>query len=92
MLRSFFIGLSTNKPFRKFSERSSLGSRVSHRFVDGMTIEVAITSNTSAPAEEPELHPRPLLLPKTSGTMQAGSPSPFLDKTLKPCFRPSHVV
>jgi proline dehydrogenase len=44
MLRSFFIGLSTNKPFRKFSERSSLGRRVSHRFVAGMTIEEAIAA------------------------------------------------
>ena len=44
MLRSFFIGLSTNKPFRKFSENSSLGRRVSHRFVAGMTIEEAIAA------------------------------------------------
>src|ERR1700733_10602143 len=44
MLRSFFIGLSTNKPFRKFSERSSLGRRVSHRFVAGMTVEEAIAA------------------------------------------------
>ena len=44
MLRSFFIGLSTNKPFRKFSERSSLGRRVSHRFVAGMTVEEAIVA------------------------------------------------
>lgn len=42
MLRSFFIGLSTNKSFRKFSERSSLGRRVSRRFVAGMTVEEAI--------------------------------------------------
>ncbi len=41
MLRSFFIGLSTNQPFRKFSERSSIGRRVSHRFVAGMTVEEA---------------------------------------------------
>ena len=44
MLRSFFISLSTNKPFRKFSESSSLGRRVSHRFVAGMTIEEAIAA------------------------------------------------
>src|ERR1700749_2537281 len=44
MLRSFFIGLSTNKPFRKFSERSSLGRRVSHRFVAGMTVEEALAA------------------------------------------------
>jgi proline dehydrogenase len=44
MLRSFFIGLSTNKPFRKFSESSSIGRRVSHRFVAGMTVEEAIAA------------------------------------------------
>src|ERR1700759_3055463 len=44
MLRSFFIGLSTNKPFRKFSESSSLGRRVSHRFVAGMTVEEALAA------------------------------------------------
>ena len=44
MLRSFFIGLSTNKPFRKFSESSSIGRRVSRRFVAGMTIEEAIAA------------------------------------------------
>jgi proline dehydrogenase len=44
MLRSFFIGLSTNKSFRKFSENSSIGRRVSHRFVAGMTIEEAIAA------------------------------------------------
>ena len=44
MLRSFFISLSTNKPFRKFSERSSLGRRVSHRFVAGMTVEEALAA------------------------------------------------
>jgi proline dehydrogenase len=42
VLRSFFISLSTNKPFRRFSERSSLGRRVSQRFVAGMTVEEAI--------------------------------------------------
>ncbi|HEV2578765.1 MAG TPA: proline dehydrogenase family protein [Acidobacteriaceae bacterium] len=44
MLRSFFIGLSTNKPFRKFSENSSIGRRVSHRFVAGMAVEEAIAA------------------------------------------------
>ncbi len=44
MLRSFFIGLSTNKSFRKFSESSSIGRRVSHRFVAGMTIGEAIAA------------------------------------------------
>jgi proline dehydrogenase len=44
MLRSLFISLSTNKPFRKFSERSSLGRRVSRRFVAGMSVEEAIAA------------------------------------------------
>ena len=44
MLRSFFIRLSTNKPFRRFSERSSLGRRVSRRFVAGMTVEEALAA------------------------------------------------
>lgn len=42
MLRSFFIGLSTNRTFRHFSEQSSIGRRVSRRFVAGMTVEEAI--------------------------------------------------
>lgn len=42
MLRSLFIGLSTNKGFRRFSERSAIGRRVSHRFVAGMTVEDAV--------------------------------------------------
>jgi len=42
LLRSFFIGLSTNKPFRKFSEQTAMGRRVSRRFIAGMTVEEAI--------------------------------------------------
>lgn len=42
MLRFFFIALSTNKTFRAFSERSSMGRRVSRRFVAGTTVEEAI--------------------------------------------------
>ncbi|MDE1156574.1 MAG: proline dehydrogenase family protein [Acidobacteriaceae bacterium] len=42
MLRSFFIALSTNKSFRSFSENSSIGRRVSRRFVAGMRVEEAI--------------------------------------------------
>lgn len=42
MLRSFFIALSTNKTFRAFSERSSMGRKVSRRFVAGMTVEEAV--------------------------------------------------
>jgi proline dehydrogenase len=51
MLRSFFIGLSTNKPFRAFSERSSLGQRVSRRFVAGMTVEEAVSAAARLNAE-----------------------------------------
>jgi proline dehydrogenase len=42
LLRSFFISLSTNKTFRAFSERSSMGRKVSRRFVAGMTVDEAI--------------------------------------------------
>ena len=51
MLRSFFIGLSTNKSFRAFSERSTMGRRVSHRFVAGMTVEDAIAAAAQINAE-----------------------------------------
>ena len=44
MLRSFFIALSTNKAFRAFSEKSTVGRRVSRRFVAGMTVEEAIAA------------------------------------------------
>jgi proline dehydrogenase len=39
MLRAFFIALSENKSLRHFSERSSLGRRMSRRFVAGMSVE-----------------------------------------------------
>jgi proline dehydrogenase len=51
MLRSFFIGLSTNKPFRKFSEQSSMGRRVSRRFVAGMTVMGAVDAAAQLNAE-----------------------------------------
>ncbi|MFC6646746.1 proline dehydrogenase family protein [Granulicella cerasi] len=41
MLRSFFIALSTNAALRKFSESSSVGRRVSRRFVAGTTVAEA---------------------------------------------------
>ena len=47
MLRSFFIALSANRTFRTFSERSTLGRRVSRRFVAGMTIEDALAAATA---------------------------------------------
>jgi proline dehydrogenase len=51
LLRSFFIGLSTNKPFRAFSERSSMGRRVSRRFVAGMSVDEAIQAAAQLNAE-----------------------------------------
>ena len=51
MLRSFFIGLSTNKAFRAFSERSSAGRKVSSRFVAGMSVAEAINAATQLNAE-----------------------------------------
>ena len=42
MLRSLFIALSANAGLRAFAERSSLGRRMSRRFVAGRTVEEAI--------------------------------------------------
>jgi proline dehydrogenase len=42
LLRSAFIALSTNKPLRRFSENSSLGRRLSSRFVAGLEIDDAL--------------------------------------------------
>src|SRR5208282_2359850 len=42
MFRAFFVGLSENPSLRSFAERSSLGRRVSHRFVAGTEIADAI--------------------------------------------------
>jgi len=39
ILRSAFIALSRNQPIRQFAESSSLGRRMSSRFVAGMEIE-----------------------------------------------------
>jgi proline dehydrogenase len=44
LLRSTFIGLSQNSTLRRFSERSSLGRRMSSRFVAGFRIEDALTA------------------------------------------------
>jgi proline dehydrogenase len=51
LLRSFFIGLSTNKAFRAFSESSSVGRKVSRRFVAGMSIGEAIEAAAQLNAE-----------------------------------------
>jgi len=42
LLRSAFIALSHNRPLRHFSENSSIGLRVSSRFVAGMEIDDAL--------------------------------------------------
>jgi proline dehydrogenase len=51
MLRSFFISLSTNKPFRAFSERSAIGRKVSRRFVAGMSVAEALDAVAALNAE-----------------------------------------
>ena len=42
ILRSAFIALSRNQPLRHFSERSTLGRRMSSRFVAGLSVEDAL--------------------------------------------------
>ncbi len=42
MLRSFFISMSRNRTVRGLSERSSIGRKLSSRFVAGMTVEEAL--------------------------------------------------
>jgi proline dehydrogenase len=42
VLRSFFIALSQNKALRSFSEKSSLGRKLSSRFVAGMSVDDAL--------------------------------------------------
>lgn len=42
MLRAFFVGLSENQSLRRFAERSSLGRRLSGRFVAGTEIADAV--------------------------------------------------
>jgi proline dehydrogenase len=44
LLRSFFIGLSTNKHVRAFAERSTAGNRLASRFVAGTSIEDAVAA------------------------------------------------
>ncbi len=44
MLRSVFISLSANPHLRAFSEKNSLGQRMSQRFVAGMTVDEAIAA------------------------------------------------
>lgn len=42
VLRSAFIALSHNRPIRKFAEHSTVGSKLSSRFVAGLEIEDAL--------------------------------------------------
>jgi len=42
LLRSAFIALSTNKSMRRFSESSSIGRKLSSRFVAGLEVEDAL--------------------------------------------------
>src|ERR1700748_209010 len=42
MLRAFFVGLSENRTIRNFAERSSIGHRISGRFVAGTEIADAV--------------------------------------------------
>jgi proline dehydrogenase len=44
MLRSFFIALSESKSIRAIAEKSSIGQKLSKRFVAGMTVEDLITA------------------------------------------------
>jgi len=50
MLRAAFIALSENRSLRHWAESSSIGHRVSGRFVAGTTIEEALkaTQETNA--------------------------------------------
>ena len=42
ILRSAFIALSKNRTMRRFSERSSIGRKMSSRFVAGLELEDAL--------------------------------------------------
>ena len=44
MLRAFFVGLSENRSVRAFAERSSMGQRLSSRFVAGTSIQDAVVA------------------------------------------------
>jgi proline dehydrogenase len=51
LLRSTFIGLSQNSRLRRFAENSSLGRRMSSRFVAGFRIEDALTAADNLAAQ-----------------------------------------
>ena len=50
MLRAAFIALSENRSLRQIAERSSLGQRVSSRFVAGTTVEEALKATEATNA------------------------------------------
>jgi len=47
VLRAFFVSLSENRTVRGFAERSSIGQRLSSRFVAGTSIQDAVTATQS---------------------------------------------
>jgi len=47
MLRAFFIALSENRSLRHFSEQSSLGRKLSRRFVAGTTVEECLLATAA---------------------------------------------
>jgi proline dehydrogenase len=51
LLRSAFIALSRNRALRRFSEQSTLGARLSARFVAGLTVEDALRVAASVNAQ-----------------------------------------
>jgi proline dehydrogenase len=51
ILRSAFIALSRNRSLRRFSENSSLGRRMSSRFVAGMAIDDVLNAASSIQAQ-----------------------------------------
>ena len=47
MLRELFIGLSTSGALRAFAERSSIGQKMSRRFVAGTTVEELLAATAA---------------------------------------------
>jgi proline dehydrogenase len=50
VLRAAFIALSENRPLRQIAERSSIGQRVSSRFVAGITVDEALRATAATNA------------------------------------------
>ena len=51
MLRELFIGLSTSGAIRAFAERSSIGQKMSRRFVAGTTVEELLAATAAVNAK-----------------------------------------